>query len=166
MDFLPQPRQAAGEQAVGLLAGMLADNLQLTQGWRNLALGHGRQAFQQLRRARQAQAVERDLQALGCLAGAGIAVVVGLTHDTEHQCRAVLHQFGDVAQRAAAIADGDFYPLVTGQRNWQAYAVEELDPGIECFWCLTWHDGFNRHAGGRPNWLFALTDYSLAQFCR
>ncbi|MCY1371056.1 hypothetical protein D9M69_581840 [compost metagenome] len=41
VDVLPQARQAAGKKTVGLLRGVLADHLQLTQGFGNLELGFG-----------------------------------------------------------------------------------------------------------------------------
>ncbi|MNV55835.1 hypothetical protein D3C71_1480850 [compost metagenome] len=41
VDVLPQARQATGKKTVGLLRGVLADHLQLTQGFGNLELGFG-----------------------------------------------------------------------------------------------------------------------------
>ncbi len=47
MHFLPQTGQAAGEQPIGLLAGVLADQLNLAQRLRQILFGQGRQTVEQ-----------------------------------------------------------------------------------------------------------------------
>ncbi len=98
MDFLPQPRQSAGEQATGLLRGMLTDHLELAQHRRDVFHRQRWQALEQQCAALKAQAIERNLQAFGRLGLAGVGRVVGFAHHRQHQGRAVLHQLGDVAQ--------------------------------------------------------------------
>lgn len=117
VDFLPQPRQAAGEKAAGLLCGVLADHQELAQHGRDVGVRQCRQAIEQLLAACQAQAIEGDFQAFGRLSLAGIGRVIGLAHHRQHQGRAVLHQFGDLAQGAAVIVDGAHDPVVTVLRH-------------------------------------------------
>ena len=130
MDFLPQACKAAGEQAIGLLGGVLADQQELAQYRRDLVIRHGGQAGQQLAGARQAQAVEGDFQAFGGFRLAGVGRVVGFAHYAEHQRGAVLHQFGDVAQGAAVVVDGLQHTVVAVLRNRHANPVEQLYPGL------------------------------------
>ncbi|EJT84778.1 hypothetical protein PPS11_17720 [Pseudomonas putida S11] len=130
VDFLPQPCQAACEQAAGLLRGVLADQLKLAQYRRDLFDGHCWQALEQLFAALQAQAVEGDFQAFGGLCQAGIGGVIGFAHHRQHQRRAILHQFGDIAQRAAVIVDGGHDPVVAVLRHGDANTFEQLYPGL------------------------------------
>ncbi|MNV82908.1 hypothetical protein D3C71_1766770 [compost metagenome] len=98
MNVLPQPCQATGKKTVGLLGGVLADQLQLPQGWRDLVAGHCRQAGEQFFRAFEAQASDRHLKVFAGLGQAAVGVAVGLANDAQGQGRAVLHQLGDIAQ--------------------------------------------------------------------
>ncbi|MNP16107.1 hypothetical protein D3C76_1084870 [compost metagenome] len=139
VDVLPQARQAAGKKTVGLLAGVLADHLQLAQGFRDLGLGHGGQSREQLLGALQAKAVDGDLKVFRRLAHGAMAVPVGFANHAQGQGRAALHQVGDVAQRAATVAHGPAHLVVTGLRNRQAHAVEKLDPAFERVRC--WRRG-------------------------
>ncbi|MNZ73073.1 hypothetical protein D3C78_914740 [compost metagenome] len=133
MDFLPEARQACGEQAIGLLRGVLADQLQLAQGLGNFLLGHGRQSIEQGFGAFQAQAAEGHFQTLR-RAAQQISGGIGLAQQAEGEGGAVLGQFGDVAQGAATVAKGATDFLMTGSRNGQAHAVEVLDPAVEAAW--------------------------------
>ncbi|MNL19730.1 hypothetical protein D3C87_1409470 [compost metagenome] len=131
MDVLPQSRQATGEETVGLLRGVLADHLQLAQGFRNLGHGFGRQALEQFFGAFQTEAIDRDLKVFRRLGHAAMGVPVGFANYAQGQGRTVLHQVGDVAQRAAAVADRTADTVVTGLRNRQAHAIQKLDPAFE-----------------------------------
>ncbi|MCY1187992.1 hypothetical protein D9M73_290390 [compost metagenome] len=109
---------------------MLADQQELAQHRRNVFVRHRGEAFEQLLAARQAQAVEGDFQALGRFRLAGVGRMVGLAHDRQHQSGAVLHQFGDFTQRAAAVVDGRQDPVVTVLWHRHAKAIEQFYPGL------------------------------------
>ena len=68
------------------------------------------------------------LELLSQLAAMGMAV--GFAHHAEHQRRAVLHQVGNVAQRAAAVIDGSDYPVVTVLRHGDADTLQQLYPSL------------------------------------
>jgi hypothetical protein len=83
--------------------------------WLIIAVGAGpwgsqlrfdRQAREQFFGTRQAQAVDRHLEVFRRFGQAAVGVTIGLADHAQGQGRAVLHQFGDVAQRAAVVADG------------------------------------------------------------
>src|SRR3989344_9181341 len=131
MDVLPQARQAAGKKTVGLLAGVLADQLQLAQGFGNLALGHGGQSREQLLGAFQTEAIDGDLKIFRRLSHAAMAVSVGRANHAQGQGRTVLHQVGNLAHRAATVAQGPADTVVTGLRNRQGGTREEVDPVFE-----------------------------------
>ncbi|MCY1173442.1 hypothetical protein D9M73_136020 [compost metagenome] len=151
MDVLPQARQAAGKKTVGLLRGVLADHLQLTQGFGNLGLGGGGQAREQFFSALQAETVDRNLKVFRRLGHAAMGMPVGFANHAQGQGRTALHQVSDVAQRAAIVADGLADPVVAGLRNRQAHAIEQLDPAFERrrFWC--WNVRFVNHGGRRSS---------------
>ncbi|MNH30811.1 hypothetical protein D3C73_1348540 [compost metagenome] len=130
MNFLPQPRQAAGEQAAGLLRSMLADQQELPQYRRYVVVRQRWQAGKQFPAARQAQPVKGDFQAFGGFCLAGVGGMIGLAHHRQHQGRAVLHQFGDIAKRTAAIVDSAHDPVVTLLRHRYTNTVEQLYPGL------------------------------------
>jgi hypothetical protein len=105
------------------LRGVLADQLELAQHRRDVVAGSG-QACEQLFGAFEAQAIEGDFQVFRRLGQAAMGVVVGFAHHAQHQGRAVLHQFGDIAQRAAAVADGP--DPVVALRHRQAHISSSL----------------------------------------
>ncbi len=88
----------AAKKTVGLLRGVLADQLQLSQGRWNLRFRHGRQPSEQLFGALQTQARDRHLKVFRWLGHAAVSLPIGFANHTQCQCRAVLHQVGDVAQ--------------------------------------------------------------------
>ncbi|MNP34377.1 hypothetical protein D3C76_1276600 [compost metagenome] len=151
MDVLPQPRQAAGKKTVGLLRGVLADHLQLTQGFGDLGLGFDGQPREQFFGALQAEAIDRNLEVFRRLDHAAMGMPVGFANHAQGQCRAALHEVGDIAQRAAVVADGLADPVVTGLRNRQAHAIEQLDPAFESGRFRGWNVRFVNHGGRRSS---------------
>ncbi|MNN36392.1 hypothetical protein D3C81_1502870 [compost metagenome] len=151
VDVLPQARQATGKKTIGLLRGVLADHLQLTQGFGDFELGFGGQACEQLFGALQAEAIDRDLEVFRRFGHAAVGVPVGFANHAQGQGGAALHEVGDIAQRAAIVADGLADPVVAGLRNRQAHAIEQLDPAFERrrFWC--WNVRFVNHGGRRSS---------------
>ena len=105
MDFRPEARQAPGEQAGGLLAGVPADQRDLPQGHGNLRGVHGRNAIEQGLGALQADPAERCLQAFGVVVAERQAAVRFADH-VERQHGAVVDQFGDLPHGQAAVAQG------------------------------------------------------------
>ena len=108
-------------------------------------LRHGGQAREQFFGAFQPEAIDRHLKVFRRLGHAAMGVPVGFANHAQGQGRAVLHQFGDVAQRAAVVADGLADAVMTGLRNRQAHAIEKLDPAFESgrFW--SWNVRFVSH---------------------
>ncbi|MNT51851.1 hypothetical protein D3C72_1888380 [compost metagenome] len=74
-----------------------------------------------------------------------MGVTIRLTDDAQGQCRAVLHQVGDVAQRAAVVADRPTDFVVSLLRHGQPDAVEQLDPAVECGRFCVWDVRFISH---------------------
>ena len=140
VDFLPQARQAAGEQAAGLLHGVAADQQHLPQGRRHLRGGHAGQALQQGCGARQAEAAEGHFQAFRRVVP-GHARAVGLAQDGQGQGRAVLQQVDDVAQGPAVVRQGAAHAFVLFGGYRQRQLLQQLEPGGEALrvGCLDGH---------------------------
>ena len=94
--FLPEAGQAMGEQSVGLLHGMQADQLQLPQWRRDSAALRLGELAEQLLATTDAQSGKRDFQAF-CRAVQRAAWAVGFAQQAQGNGRAVLHLQGDVA---------------------------------------------------------------------
>ena len=131
MNVLPQSRQAAAEQAIGLLRRVPADQYQLAKGNRDFTHRHRWQARQQIFGAFEAEAVERHFKVFCRFRQAAVGVAVGLAHHAQHQGRTALHQLGNISQRTAIIADGFAHAVVAGLGNRQPDIVQALDPSSE-----------------------------------
>gem|GEM_PF-4928506 len=127
VDVLPQPCEAGGEQPVGLLAGMPADQHHLTQRPRHVLGLHRRYASQQRLGALQADAAERDLEAFRWLAIADAAI--GFLNEAQRQHRAVLNQLGNLPHRLAGVAQRQAHLAMNGGEGGQGSVIECLDPG-------------------------------------
>ncbi|MCY1532917.1 hypothetical protein D9M68_682140 [compost metagenome] len=130
MDLLPESGQAPGEQAAGLLRGMLAEQLDLSQRLGDFIERQGGLALEQFFGAFQAQSVERTLQAFRRFIEAG-ALPIGFAYHAQRQGGTILHQLGDIAQRAATVAQGAAHLLVVFARHRQQLSVQLLEPGVE-----------------------------------
>ena len=170
-----QPDSRAEVQVGGAMLRMSADTavsvlnlddqitqLQLTQGNRDLRLRQGRQPGEQFFGAFQTEAIDRHLKVFRRFGHAAMGVAIGFANHAQGQRRAVLYQFGDIAQGAAIVGDGLADTVMTGLRNRQAHAIEKLDPAFESgrFW--NWNVRFVSHVWTLlylslrgPNWLFA-----------
>ncbi len=138
MNVLPQPRQATGEKTIGLLRRVLTDQLQLAQGLGDLHLRFGGQACEQFFGTGEAETINGNLEIFRRRGHRAVGVTIRLTQDAQGQRRAVLHQIGDVAQRAAIVTDRPADFVVRRLRHGQPDAVEQLDPAVEggrfCVW--------------------------------
>ncbi len=132
-------------KTIGLLGGVLADQLKLAQGDRYLRLGFGGQALEQFFGAFQTEPIDRHFKIFSGLGHAAMSMAVGFANHAQGKSRAVLHQFGDVSQRTTVISDGFADLVVTGLRNRQAYTIEKLDPAFERGWFWRWDVRFVSH---------------------
>jgi len=153
----------------------------LPQRLRHVGGLHGRNARQHRFGALQADAAERDLQALGRLAVADASI--GLLDETQRQHGAVLNKLGDLPHRLAAVAQRQSHLAMDAGKRGKGCIVESLDPGgyrawqrrcgghgrtsFSSGWPLVWRKSsdnqnnssnipFARSSGGDSGRLFAL----------
>ena len=139
------------KKTVGLLRGVLADQLQLAQCRRDIALGHGGQARQEFGGAFEAQAIERYFQVFTGFAEAAAGVAIGFADHAQGQGRAALHQVGDIAQGAATAVDGFAHAVMAGLRDRQDHRVEALDPVLQGRGDCRWDVRFINHGRTRSS---------------
>ena len=110
---------------------MLADQLDLPVGQRDIFQGQGGHVLKQCLGTLEAQAVDGHLKAFGRLAQAALGLLVGLADKPQGQRRAVLHDLGNFAQRAATVVEGLEDPRMAGLRDRQVDCVQVGHPGIQ-----------------------------------
>ncbi len=145
VNVLPQSRQAAGKKAIGLLRGVLADQLQLAQGDGDFVPWQRRQASEQFLGTFETEAVDGHFEIFRRFSKAAMGVMVGLADDAQGQGGAVLHQFGDVTQRAAAVGNGLADQVMAGLGHRQVHAIEQLHPAFEGGRSWRWNLRFVSH---------------------
>ncbi|MNJ53855.1 hypothetical protein D3C77_492670 [compost metagenome] len=134
LHLLAEVRQRRDEQAAGLLAGVLADQVQLAQGQGRVLGAQYRQLAQQCFGTLQAQAGQGGFEAVRRLDQAAGRAAVGLAQQRQGQCRAGQHGLGYLAQRDAGPVQRQQQVAADVAGDRQGDAVQMLDPGVERLW--------------------------------